>query len=88
MKTEWTRQAIRDLAEIRGYIEKDKPAAAGRVAAHLLAGVEHLAVFPELGHPGRQPGTRELTVSPFIITYRVFAHRLQILSIWHGRRRR
>jgi toxin ParE1/3/4 len=88
MRIEWTRQAVRDLAEIQGYIEKDKPAAARRVAAHLLASVEHLASFPELGKPGPRPGTRELIIPPYIISYRVRAKCLDILSIWHGRRAR
>lgn len=88
MRIQWTRQAVRDLAEIQAYIEEDKPVAARRVAAHLLGSVEHLAVFPELGRAGRRQGTRELSIPPYIVTYRVRARRLQILSVWHARRRR
>jgi len=88
MQIDWTEQAIADLAEIELYIEQDKPEAAARVAAHLLSSVEHLAEFPHLGKPGRRPGTRSLTVPPFIISYRVRSQRLEILSIWHGRRAR
>src|SRR6266851_3248184 len=88
MRIEWTRQAIRDLAEIQTYIEKDKPAAARRVAAHLLSSVEHLGEFPELGKMGSRPGTRELIIPPYIISYRVRSQGLEILSIWHGRRGR
>jgi toxin ParE1/3/4 len=88
MRIEWTRQAIRDLAEIEIYIEKDKPAAAPRVAAHLLSSAEHLGEFLELGKLGPRPGTRELVVPPYIISYRVRTQRLEILSVWHGRRSR
>ncbi|PYV17827.1 MAG: type II toxin-antitoxin system mRNA interferase toxin, RelE/StbE family [Acidobacteria bacterium] len=88
MQIEWTRQAIRDLTEIETYIQKDKPAAARQVAAHLASSVEHLAEFPELGKLGPRPGTRELVIPPYIISYRVRSERLEILSIWHGGRGR
>lgn len=86
MQIDWTEQAVADLAEIEQYIQRDKPEAAARVAAHLLSCVEHLAEFPNLGKPARRPGTRSLTVPPFIVSYRVRSERLEVLSIWHGRR--
>ena len=88
MQIVWTEQAISDLAEIEHYVEQDKPEAAKRVAAHLLSGVEHLAEFPHLGKQGRRPGTRELVIPPYVITYRLRPDRLEILSVWHGRRSR
>ena len=88
MQIGWTEQALSDLAEIEQYIAQDKPEAARRVAAHLWSSVEHLAEFPRLGKPGRRPGTRELVVAPYTITYRMRTDRLEILSVWHGRRQR
>jgi plasmid stabilization system protein ParE len=88
MQIFWTARAISDLSEIENYIAHDKPEAAGRVASHLLSSVEHLAEFPHLGKPGRRPGTRNLVASPYIVTYRVRRNLLEILSVWHGRRRR
>ncbi|MBZ5542166.1 MAG: type II toxin-antitoxin system RelE/ParE family toxin [Acidobacteriia bacterium] len=88
MRIVWTEQAISDLAEIEAYIEQDRPQAAGRVAAHLVSSVEHLAEFPHLGKQGRRPGTRELVIPPYFITYRLRPERLEILSVWHGRRLR
>lgn len=88
MQIVWTEQAIADLAEIERYIEQDKPQAARRVAAHLVGSVEHLAEFPQLGKPGPRPGTRDLIIPPYFISYRIRSERLEILSIWHGRRRR
>lgn len=88
MQIVWTEQALSDLAEIEHYIEQDKPEAARRVAAHLWSSVEHLAEFPQLGRPGRRPGMRELIVPPYIVSYRVRKDRLEILSLWHGRRER
>jgi addiction module RelE/StbE family toxin len=88
MRIDWTEQALADLAEIKHYIEKERPEAAQRVAAHLWSSVEHLAEFPHLGRPGQRAGTRSLVVPPYVIAYRVRSHRLEILSVWHGRRRR
>jgi addiction module RelE/StbE family toxin len=86
MRVVWTEQAISDLSEIETYIARDKPQAAERVAAHLVSSVEHLAEFPQLGRAGRRPGTRELIIPPYVITYRLRPERLEILSVWHGRR--
>jgi addiction module RelE/StbE family toxin len=86
MQLVWTEQAVADLAEIEDYIEQDKPQAARRVAALLSSSVEHLAEFPHLGKPGRRSGTRELIIPPYAITYRLRPERLEILSVWHGRR--
>jgi len=88
MEVVWTEQAVSDLAEIEDYITKDKPQAAERVANHLWSTVEHLAEFPQLGGHGRRPGIRELVIPPHVITYRLRSNRLEILSVWHGRRRR
>jgi len=88
MQIDWTQQALADLAEIEHYIEQERPAAAQRVAAHLVSSVEHVAEFPQLGRRGRRPGTRNLIIPPYVISYRVRSQRLEILSIWHGRRTR
>jgi toxin ParE1/3/4 len=88
MQIVWTEQAITDLAEIEDYIAHDKPQAAERVANHLISSVEHLAEFPHLGRQGRRPATRELVISPYVIAYRLRPARLEILSVWHGRRRK
>lgn len=87
MKIVWTERAIADLEEIEHYIAQERPSAAQRVAAHLVSSVEHLAEFPHLGRPGPRPGMRSLVAPPYIISYRVRSRALQILSIWHARRR-
>ncbi len=83
-------EAIDDLASLRAYIAEDDPAAAQRIALHIIHHVETLlSKNPELGRPGRVPGTRELVIpsAPFVVPYRVQGNRLQILRIYHGARR-
>jgi len=74
---------------VRAYIAHDRPSAAGRIAATLLAAVESLAEFPNLGRPGRVVGTRELVVrgTPYVIPYRLRGERLEIVAAFHGRQK-
>ena len=66
------------------------PAAAQRVALHIIQNVETLLPSsPEMGRPGRVPGTRELVIprTPFIVPYRLVGNTIQMLRIYHGARR-
>jgi addiction module RelE/StbE family toxin len=79
----WSRRAIADLETIREYISQFNPLAAQRVAQRLYAAGKSLSDFPERGRPiGKR---RELViVRPYIIRYRVFQSRVEILAIRHG----
>jgi toxin ParE1/3/4 len=86
----WSPEAIDDLAALRTYIEQDDPAAAQRVALHIVHNVETLlAANPKVGRPGRVPGTRELVIprTPFIVPYRLRSGTIQVLRVFHGARR-
>jgi toxin ParE1/3/4 len=86
----WSPEAIDDLSALRADIEQDDPAAAQRVALHIVTNIETLlANNPEMGRPGRVPGTRELVIlrTPFIVPYRLVGNTIQVLRIFHGARR-
>jgi toxin ParE1/3/4 len=86
----WTPAAIDDLASLRAFIAEQDPAAAQRVVLRIIHVVETLlAESPEMGRPGRVPGTRELVITrmPFIVPYRLRGETIQILRIYHGARR-
>ena len=85
----WSPRAIAHLADLRAYIARDNPNAAGRIAATLLAAVERLTELPNLGRPGRVGGTRELVVpdTPYVIPYRLRGDRLEIIAVFHGRQK-
>ena len=90
MNPVWSPEAIGDLAALRAYIEQSDPAAAQRIALHIIRNVETLLPNnPEMGRPGRVPGTRELVIprTPFIVPYRMVGNTIQILRIFHGTRR-
>lgn len=85
----WSPEAIADLAALRAYIEQDNPAAAQRVALRVIQNVETLLPnSPQMGRPGRVPGTRELVIprTPFIVPYRLVGNTIQVLRVFHGAR--
>lgn len=88
MKVRYTRRALAHLAEIRAYIEQDRPSAARMVGESIREAVAHLAEFPEVGRPGRVAGTRELVIPrlPFIVAYRVTRSHVDVLAILHAAR--
>jgi toxin ParE1/3/4 len=85
----WSPRAISHLVALRAHIARENPPAAGEVAASLLAAVERLAAFPNLGRPGRMAGTRELLVpgTPYLVPYRVRGRHLEIVAVFHGRQK-
>jgi toxin ParE1/3/4 len=89
MKIIWSRSAIRHLAHLREFIEKDSEQNAALVARRSLKAVDLLQSHPEIGRPGRVIGTRELVVpdTPFITPYRVRHDRLELIAVFHERQK-
>lgn len=91
MNVVWSPEAIDDLASLRSYISESDPAAARRIALHILHHVEIvLAENPDIGRVGRVAETREAVVpkTPFVVPYRVRDGTLEILRVYHAARRR
>jgi toxin ParE1/3/4 len=85
----WSPHAIDDLTALRAYIAEDDKAAAQRTVLHIIRTIEQLLVHnPNMGRPGRAPGTRELVIprTPYIVPYRIRNNRLQVLRVYHGAR--
>lgn len=90
MKVEWSRRAIRDLADAWDYVAGDSEAAADRLLFVLTHSVEPLTAHPRAGREGRVKNTRELVVpgTPYIIAYRAKrSGDIEVLRVLHGRRR-
>ena len=86
MEIVWSRRARARLEEIRAYVARDKPDAAGQLATRIVAVVEALRNHPNLGHVGAEPGIRELVIggTPYVVLYSVRRTRVTISTIWHG----
>ena len=69
-------------------LDLDSPSAAEAVFRALVAATEQLGDFPWIGHPGRLPQTRELSVVslPYVIAYEVDGETVTILAVFHGAR--
>lgn len=86
----WSPEAIDDLAALRAFIAEENPAAAKRVALHVIRNVEDLlSDHPRVGRAGRIHGTRELVIpnTPYIVPYRVRDNRVEVLRVYHSARR-
>lgn len=88
MKLVWTTQAIRDLLEIRAYVERDNPKAASDLAKRIRRATARLARHPESGRRGKLAGIRELVIArtPYLVPYRLHGDRIELLRVLHGRR--
>jgi len=89
VQVRWLQRALRNLQEEAEYIAQDNPSAAVAVINQIEHAVKLLADNPGLGRAGRVPGTRELVVpdTPYLVPYRVRGQYIDILRVFHGRRR-
>ena len=80
--------ARRDLNAIIDYISLEDRAAAERVFFAISDSVDRLADYPNMGHVGRVPDTRELSVTgpPYTVVYEVSAEAVTVLAVFHGAR--
>jgi len=88
MKSKWTPLALSDFDKSIEYIAINYPTAARKVAKVIYNSVHKLSDHPEIGRPGRIPGTREMIIKtiPYLIPYRVRDNTIHILRVLHTSR--
>jgi toxin ParE1/3/4 len=89
VKLRYTFRALRHLASIADYIAERNPEAARAVGARIRETIDLLTSFPQMGHEGSLPGTREMVVPglPYIVVHRIETpdeDMLVILGVYHG----
>src|SRR5271165_2319372 len=68
----WTKSARRDRHEIYEFIQMDSVPAAFKMDSIFAEKAAILTEFPEIGRPGRVPGTRELLAHRhYFLIYRI-----------------
>jgi toxin ParE1/3/4 len=81
-----------DLDHIAEWITQDSPSAAVRMVKTIRDRISFLETdeLAHMGRPGLVEGTRELLEWPYIIVYKVFEDRdeIVVLSVVHGARDR
>jgi toxin ParE1/3/4 len=90
MKILWTREALRQLAEIDDFIAKDNAERAAKFVDDIIAHAE--SVLPAEPLIGRMvpeisnPDIRELIFKKYRIVYRVNKNNVEILTVFEGHR--
>jgi len=89
LQIRFTKPSEYDLSSIDEFIRQENPDAAIQTVLRILEAIKGLAIFPEMGRPGRVLGTRELVISgtPYFAVYKIRGKTLWILRVLHGRRR-
>jgi len=88
MKVVLDASAVGDLEGILDWIAQDSPRVADAVVSRILASIERLGGFPEMGRIGRDAGTREWVVPglPYIAVYELRPEddALVVIAVFHG----
>ncbi|WP_404862817.1 type II toxin-antitoxin system RelE/ParE family toxin [Georhizobium sp. MAB10] len=90
MKIEFTQAAIRDLQSLRQHIRGDDPMAARRVGERILQAVDIISKNLGIGRLIDRDDVREWSIPglPYVIPYHASKDKLEILRVFHVRRRR
>lgn len=84
--------AFADLQQIHEWIKQDRPDAAIGVIERIFESLDHLVLFPFMGHPGQARRTFEWVVPgiPFIIIYEIDepSEEVRVISVFHGHQNR
>ncbi|EIL92225.1 hypothetical protein UU9_02214 [Rhodanobacter fulvus Jip2] len=87
MRLVYSQEAVADLVRLRDFIADHDPTAAARVAADLIARIDSLCAFPEMGRgvaQALQPDSiRDFIFGKYVVRYTVQGTALVILRIWH-----
>ena len=86
MNLVYSAEAVDDLVRLREFIAADNPQTANRISAELVARIEQLCAFPEMGRQVPQSPTtsiRDFVFGKYIVRYAIQADAITILKIWH-----
>lgn len=84
-RLKFSKRAIRDYVLVLDYIASENLLNAALVQGRIENALTHIASFPDIGHKGREPGTREFVVpkTSHTIVYRVTASHVIVGQFVH-----
>ena len=83
----WSEPALQDLEAIADYIALDNPSAAARFIRRVIAKVDLLRRFPQIGSVPEEIADlpyRQLIVAPCRVFYRIAGQRVYIVHVMRG----
>ena len=87
MKLVYSVEAVADLIRLREFIATHDPSAAARVAGELIARMDYLCQFPEMGRSvllAPDPSImRDAIFGRYVIRYSIHSASIVVLRIWH-----
>lgn len=87
MKLIYSADALQDLVRLRTFIAEYDPAAANRIGRDLVARIEHLCLFPEMGKVASLTPlvgkVRDIIFGRYVVRYVVQDATIVVLRIWH-----
>jgi plasmid stabilization system protein ParE len=83
-----TKIALEDIENIPAWIAFDNLPIAAKIKRRLLDSCRRLGKFPEIGHLGVRPGTREWSCPPWIIVYLLQGKNVIVLEVRDSRQNR
>lgn len=87
MRLIYSVEAVQDLIRIREFIAEKNPSAASRIATELVARIEQLCQFPEMGRNVANTPTpntiQDFVFGNYIVRYVHYSSAISILRIWH-----
>ena len=89
MRVSWADHARADLRDIRDHIARDSPYYARQFVERILAVVEDIGSYPEIGRlvpEAQRDDVRELLFRGYRIMYLVQPQNLYIIAVLHGSR--
>ena len=85
----WTSQAADDIESIAEFISQDSIHYASLFVSDIIAAVERLEDFPQIGRivpELNEPAIREIIFGDYRIVYRLRKETAEVLTVFHGGR--
>lgn len=87
MRLVYSEEAMADLVRLRAFIAEKDPATASRIAEELIARMEKLRLFPQMGvevPQAPQPGVlRDMVFGSYVVRYAAQTESVVVLRLWH-----
>jgi toxin ParE1/3/4 len=89
VRVKWLRKALESLAAEADFVAEESPVAASHLVEAIFEATDRVGEFPDMGRPGRVPGTRELVITgtSYVVPYQVRGGSVEILRVFHAARK-